>query len=303
MAVDMAKPAGFWSVEERLSEISDSGDPLETLNAAVNFERFRPILERAAGCPGSRKGGRPALDVVLKFRMLVLQSLYGLSLDARERMVRDKLSWMRFCGLGITDTGPDANTLWDFRETLIEADALVALLRELERAINRAGFLPRADGSKPGDIAIPVFGDKSHISLDRQNGIIRRQIVTDAAQHDGAHLREGLIQTANTGRQVWADTAYRSAQNDAWLEAQGLKSEVHRKKPRGRPMSKRISKANARKSAVRAKIAHVFGHQKDRMGLVMRTIGLARARATITRANMTDNMCRLRWLLSRTAPA
>lgn len=119
----------------------------------------------------------------------------------------------------------------------------------------------------------------------------------------GAHLREGLIQTANTGRQVWADTAYRSAQNDAWLEAQGLKSEVHRKKPRGRPMSKRISKANARKSAVRAKIAHVFGHQKDRMGLVMRTIGLARARATITRANMTDNMCRLRWLLSRTAPA
>ena len=356
----MAKQAGFWSVEDRLAEISEGGDPLETLNKTVDFERFRPILERAAGRPRSPKGGRPALDVVLKFRMLVLQSLHGLSLDATERMVRDRLSWMRFCGLGIVDTVPDANTLWDFREALIAADALDALFDELDRAINQAGFIPRAgqivdasliaapkqrntdvekaaikagktaleiwpdkpakaaqkdtdgrwtvkyskakpriDGSNPIDIAIPVYGYKSHISIDRQNGIIRRQIVTDAAQHDGARLREGLIQKANTGRRVWADTAYRSAANEDWLEAQGLKSEVHRKKPRGRPMSKRTSKANGRKSTVRAKVEHVFGHQKDRMGLVIRTIGIARAKAAITLANMAYNMGRLRWLLSR----
>jgi IS5 family transposase len=87
-------------------------------------------------------------------------------------------------------------------------------------------------------------------------------------------LREGLIQTANTGRRVWADTAYRSNENEAWLDANGMQSEIHRKKPRGRPMSKRTSKANGRKSAVRSKVGHVFGHQKDRMGLVIRTIGL-----------------------------
>jgi hypothetical protein len=97
----MAKQAGFWSVEDRLAEISAGGDPLETLNATVDFERFRPILERAAGRARSPKGGRPSLDVVLKFRMLVLQSLHGLSLEATERMVRDRLSWMRFCGLGV----------------------------------------------------------------------------------------------------------------------------------------------------------------------------------------------------------
>ncbi|WP_217434235.1 transposase, partial [Leisingera sp. ANG59] len=59
-------------------------------------------------------------------------------------MVRDRLSWMRFCGLGIADTVPDANTLWDFREALIKADALDALFNELDRAINQAGFIPRA---------------------------------------------------------------------------------------------------------------------------------------------------------------
>lgn len=80
----MVKQTGFWSVDDRLAEISASGDPLETLNATVDFERFRPILEHAAGRPRSPKGGRPALDVVLKFRMLVLQSLQGLSLDATD---------------------------------------------------------------------------------------------------------------------------------------------------------------------------------------------------------------------------
>ena len=359
----MSKQAGFWSVEDRLAEISDGGDPLETLNATVDFEMFRPILERAAGSKRSGKGGRPAMDVVLKFRMLVLQSLHGLSLDATEKMVRDRLSWMRFCGLGIADPVPDANTLWDFREALIRAEALDDLFQRLDRAINAAGFIPRcgqivdaslvaaprqrnsdaekaaikegksaaeiwpdklakaaqkdinarwmvkyskakarADGTKPIDIAIPIFGYKSHVSIDHMHGIIRRQIVTDASAHDGARLREGLIQRANTSRNVWADSAYCSAENEAWLEAQGMKSQIHRRKPRGRPMPKHTSRANGRKSTIRAKVEHVFGHQKRRMGLAIRTIGLARAKAAITIANMAYNMTRLRWLLTQPAP-
>ena len=360
----MSKQAGFWSIEERLAEISAGGDPLETLNRTVEFERFRPILERAAGRPRGSKGGRPSMDVVLKFRMLVLQNLHGLSLEATERMVRDRLSWMRFCGLGIADTVPDANTLWDFREALIRADALDALFGEMDRSINQAGYIPRAgqivdasliaaprqrntegektaikagkaaseiwpeqpakaaqkdvdgrwtvkyskakaraDGSKPVDIAIPIYGYKSHVSIDRMHGVIRRQIVTDAAQHDGALLREGLIQTANAARDVWADSAYRSAENEYWRAAHGMTSQVHRKKPRGHPMPQRMSRANGRKSVVRSKVEHVFAQQKSRMGLTIRTIGLARAKATITLANIAYNMTRLRWLQSRTLPA
>ena len=71
-----------------------------------------------------------------------------------------------------------------------------------------------------------------------------------AAQHDGARLREGLVQTANTGRRVWADTAYRSAENEAWPAGAGMVSEINRKKPRARPMSKPASKANGRKLIV-----------------------------------------------------
>ena len=360
----MAKQPGFWDVEECLERISANGDPLETLAAAVDFERFRPILERAAGKPAGPKGGRPALDVVLKFKMLVLQSLNGLSLAATEAMTCDRLSWMRFCGLELRDRVPDANTLWDFREALIKADALDALFGELDRAINEAGYIPRSgqivdgslvaaprqrnsagekaaikagrpageiwpgapakaaqkdtdarwvvkhskaklrpDGGRQVDIAIPVFGYKSHISIDRKHGIIRRQIVTDASAHDGARLREGLIDAANTGSEVWGDSAYRSKRNEDWLKANGMTSRIHRKKPRGRPMSRRTARANGRKSSVRAKVEHVFAHQKDRMGLRIRTIGMARAKAAVTLANMAYNMSRLRWLSSRSAPA
>lgn len=161
----------------------------------------------------------------------------------------------------------------------------------------------RADGTKPVDIAIPVYGYKSHISIDRMHGLIRRQTVTDAARHDGGQLSEGLIARTNTSRSVWADSAYRSAENEEWLEAQGMFSRIHRRKSRGRPMPKRTRRANAAKSAVRSKVEHIFAHQKARMGMTIRTIGLARARATITLANIVYNMTRWRWLNSRPAPA
>ena len=61
-------------------------------------------------------------------------------------------------------------------------------------------------------------------------------------------------------------------------------------------------RANARKSAVRARIEHVFAEQKERMNLVVRTIGLARAELKIGMANLVTNIRRTLWLDSRAAP-
>lgn len=161
----------------------------------------------------------------------------------------------------------------------------------------------RSNGAPQVDIAVPVYGYKSHLSIDRAHGLIRRQLTTDAARHDGARLREGLIDRANTARDVCADSAYRSAENEEWLTEHGMTSRIHRKKPRGRPMPLQTSRANGRKSAVRSKVEHVFAHQKARMRLTIRTIGIARARAAVTLANMAFNMTRWRWLNSRNVPA
>ena len=68
-------------------------------------------------------------------------------------------------------------------------------------------------------------------------------------------------------------------------------------------MPERTRRANARKSAVRSKVEHVFAHQKGLMRMTVRTIGIARAKVKIGLANLAYNMRRLVWLSSRTASA
>jgi IS5 family transposase len=76
---------------------------------------------------------------------------------------------------------------------------------------------------------------------------------------------------------VWADTAYRSAANETFLNKNGFLSHIHRKKPKGRAMPETMRRANNAKSKIRARVEHVFAEQKHRMGLFVRTIGIARA--------------------------
>jgi transposase, IS5 family len=95
-------------VEERLRELSARGDPLEKLTATVDLKTFRADFVAALGPRDPGKGWRPGCDPVLKFRMLGLQAMHGLSLEQTEYLVFDRLSWMRFCGLGPDDAVPEA---------------------------------------------------------------------------------------------------------------------------------------------------------------------------------------------------
>lgn len=150
----------------------------------------------------------------------------------------------------------------------------------------------RPDGTPLPQIATPVFGYKSHISIDRRFGFIRKGKVTSAAQSDGRELRH-VVDTNNTASDVWADSAYRSRKNETWLARHMFTSRIHRRKPAGKPMPEHTSRANAAKSAIRARVEHVFAHQKGRYGLFIRTIGLARAQAKLTLANLAYNFDRL----------
>jgi transposase, IS5 family len=125
---------------------------------------------------------------------------------------------------------------------------------------------------------------------------------SDAAAYAGARLRKGLLDQGNTASNVWVDTAYRSAANEAFMKKNGFVSRVHRKKPKGRPMPNAVRRANAAKSKIRSRVEHVFAEQKDRMRLFIRTIGIARAKVKIGMANLVYNFKRLIFL-QRTAAA
>ena len=82
----------------------------------------------------------------------------------------------------------------------------------------------------------------------------------------------------------------------------GFVSNVHRKKPKGKPMPEPVRRANSAKSKIRSCVEHVFAAQKDRMDLFVRTIGIARATTKIGMANLVYNIKRLLFL-QRTAAA
>ena len=155
---------------------------------------------------------------------------------------------------------------------------------------------------KPVDLAMPMFGYKNHIGIDRAHGLIRTWDASAANVHDGARLPD-LVSRNNTASGVWADTAYRSKKNEAFLARGMFTSNIHQRKPHRKAMPERTSRANAKRSAVRSAVEHVFAGQKHRMGLVVRTIGIARARIKIGMANLAYNFQRLAWLEGRTAPA
>ena len=358
----MGRPAGFFDIEERLAGLSKKGDDLERLATVIDFELSAP--NSSAPCRGRidrRVGGLP-FDHVLMFKVLVLQTQNNLSDERTEFYLRDRLTWMRFLGLGLGDPVPDANTIWTFREALTKAGATLRLFSlfdqqlraegypamsgqlvdasivaapkqrttQAEKQAIREGRVPENWQDKPAklrqkdrdarwtvkttkakpregetalvDLAIPAFGYQNHISTDRRHRLIRRWLVTDAAAYGGALLAD-LLDPDNTAAGVWADTGYRSKKNEDLLSQRMLVSHIHRRKPPGRPMPERSARANAKKSAVRAQIEHVFAEQKARMGLFVRTIGLARATTKIGLANLLANMRRLLWLQRQPAPA
>ncbi|ESQ80286.1 transposase [Asticcacaulis sp. AC466] len=150
----------------------------------------------------------------------------------------------------------------------------------------------REDGTPLPMIALPVFGYKSHISIDRRFGFIRSMAVTSASAPDGRLLKQ-VVSTDNTSGEVWADSAYRSQSNEKWVSERMLTSRIHRRKPKGKPMPKATKRANAAKSSIRAHVEHVFAHQKNKFGLFIRTIGLKRAEAKMILANLAYNFDRL----------
>src|ERR1700693_2415014 len=98
---------------------------------------------------------------------------------------------------------------------------------------------------------------------------------------------DGLLTQANTSADVYADSAYRSAETEAKLSLRGLRSRIHHRANRNHPLSQAQETATRRKGRVRARIEHVFGAQQNSPGgRIVRTIGIARAKAKIGLQNL-----------------
>lgn len=330
-----AQALGFFDVELRVQWLAAKGNPLSRLDAVIDWERFRPLLEQALVKPAKGPGGRPANDPLKMFKLLVLQRYYNLSDEQTEYQVSDRLSFQKFAGWTVADKVPDANTLWDFREALVgagmceqlfeafaqqlQAQGLLAQAGKLvdasfvdvprqrnsraENATIQAGGAPAAWAGQPAkqrqkDVdarwtkknAEVHYGYKNHVKADAKSKLLERYAVTDASVHDSQKLAE-LV--ATTDGQVYADSAYRSAEAEAMLAQKQVTSRIHERAYRNRPLSDAQKESNRQKSRIRARIEHVFGFMSQSMkGFYLRYIGRRRNAAAIGLINLVYNLAR-----------
>ena len=139
-----------------------------------------------------------------------------------------------------------------------------------------------------------LCSSKNHVNADAKHKLIRRYEVTDAAVHDSQPL-DALLTKGNTSTDVFADSAYRSAETEAKLKARGAFTAAFIGAPTAtvRCRMRKRERTDA-KSRIRARIEHVFGAQQNSAGgRIVRTIGIVRARAKIGLQNLTYNIRRL----------
>lgn len=134
---------GLFDVQMRLDLINDGGNPLVRLDACVDWEMFRSTLEIVRQKERKNQSGRKPFDVVLMFKILVLQSLYNLSDAQMEFQIKDRLSFMAFLGLDLKKRVPDEKTIWLFREQLKVAELIEPLFETFSQHLNDAGFAAR----------------------------------------------------------------------------------------------------------------------------------------------------------------
>ena len=136
-------PLGLFDAQDRLEQIRKLGDPLAAFDTVLDWTIFLPVLARIPRAEPKAPGGRPAYAPVLLFKILILQSLYGLSDEQAQFQILDRRSFHEFLGWTVADRAPEQNTLREFREKLTLAELFSALFAACNTRLTDPGFITR----------------------------------------------------------------------------------------------------------------------------------------------------------------
>lgn len=188
---------GFFDERNRLSLLSKMGDPLAILNRVINWEEFRGVLSEKILRKHRSKGGRPPFDLVMMFKILVLQRLYNLSDDQTEFQINDRMTFMRFLGLGINDKVPDAKTIWKFKDDLASASAAEELFQLFDKRLREEGLI-----SHKGTIIDATFVEapRQRNTREENDHIKKGQTPPEWENDDQAHKVAQKDQDARWGK-------------------------------------------------------------------------------------------------------
>jgi transposase, IS5 family len=313
MAVKRTGQPSF--VEALMPKGAGANAALDRLAGLVKWYRFEKLIGHLRD---EESPGRPGYPVLVLFRAVLLQSLYGLSERELEEALGDRLSFKRFVGLSLEDATPDHTVLNRFRNQLVEQGLLEKLFGELDRQLENAGVIlkrgtmldatliqavsappkedrpsndPDARFTKRQGKSGSTFGYKAHVGVDEGSGLIRAVLTTPANVNDTTPA-DVLIRGDEVV--VWADAAYDTHARRARLKAEGKKPRIARRPNRHHPeLPPRLKRYNLLIARRRAAVETTFATLKRRMRLTcIRYVGLIKASGQILLASIAFNMRR-----------
>ena len=122
---------GLFDDEFTKERLSAMGNPLESISKVIDFEFFRDSLEsKLLNTNKKNNAGAKPYDVVLLFKILILQRYYGLGDSQVEYQILDRTSFKNFLGLETGDKVPDEKTVWSFRERVTKTGLVEELFEQ-----------------------------------------------------------------------------------------------------------------------------------------------------------------------------
>lgn len=179
---------GFFDEQFRLEKLTSQNDPLVKLLGGIDWEQFRKILIKALEKEDKGVGGRPPFDYVMMFKIMVLQRYYNLSDEQMQFQILDRLSFMRFLGLTLSDRVPDEKTIWLFRENLIEQKLVEKLFDKFLSSLEKANLI-----GKEGRMV-----DASFVEVPRQRN----------SREENQQIKDGIVPEG------WEDEPNKLSQKD-----------------------------------------------------------------------------------------
>ena len=256
------------------------------------------VFPRPARSEVSR-GGRPHWPVLLYVKCLMLQKWFGLSDPQLEEHLRDRISFRRFAGLGLSEPTPDETSMVVFRRRLREAGHERTLFEAVNRHLDKLGLIlhtgtlvdasiqeaprgrTRDDGTRTRDAEASFtkkagrtyHGYKSHIATDRR-GVVKDFRFTTAKVHDSRCIDE-LIRKEK--KLVVADSAYMDQDREERLFRRGVCFGVVKRRVRGQAeLPDWQQTLNRAWATLRAAVEHPFAWMRNMGYRKVRYRGLAR---------------------------
>jgi IS5 family transposase len=282
---------------------------LEELDGFVDWSVYRERLEASFSQSAS---GPCRYDVLLLFKMSLLQQWYELSDPEVESQVADRLSFRRFLGLSVNDRVPDETTVCLFRKHLVETGLYDWLFETMQSDLERRHLLVKkgalldatfieAPRGKDRDAST---GHKGHgysvgVHVDSESKLIREVEVTGEAVHD-SQQEEALL--FGDEKSIWADKAYANDEKTRQARKAGVYRGVLDKAKRNRPLSLKQKRRNQKRARVRSSVEHPFAQMKEHQGYRRtRYRGLEKNRFHASAQVMAYNLRRMVFLLKRQA--